>query len=286
MRSVFALAALLLGGCIGTVTPGEALVQVDVCGSQAEETRYSVLHGGYWWEGPCTDYYEIPTREQESTWDGENRSINFTGVDGQPVNVGLSVAYQVENEDDAIIRMVRKYGADVRNTVDGRVRNSTKDALQTCASQQELKVTDIYGQGKNALFECTETRVRDEYSADGLIINKLKLASEIRLPEQIRDAMVKANVADQQADQARREVEMTKAQAEKDIVVAEASAQARIIDATARAESNRLLSESLTPAVLEHRRLDIEAARIEKWKGDVPTTQLGQGSNVLFSLDN
>jgi len=48
--------------------------------------------------------------------------------------------------------------------------------------------------------------------------------------------------------------------------------------AKAEAESNRLRQQTLTPLLLQQ-------MWIEKWSGNVPTTMLGQGQNLMFGLN-
>jgi hypothetical protein len=50
-----------------------------------------------------------------------------------------------------------------------------------------------------------------------------------------------------------------------------------LANARAEAESNRLRQQTLTPMLLQQQ-------WIEKWRGNVPTTQLGANTQVLYGL--
>jgi regulator of protease activity HflC (stomatin/prohibitin superfamily) len=97
--------------------------------------------------------------------------------------------------------------------------------------------------------------------------------------------MEKAQAATQEADRTQREVEIAKADAEKRVIAAQAEADANMIRAKGEAEANKLLTESLTSQVLDLRRMEVEEARIAKWNGSVPTTVLGQGGGVFYTID-
>ena len=59
---------------------------------------------------------------------------------------------------------------------------------------------------------------------------------------------------------------------------------AQIERARGEAESNRLRVASVTPQLLELKRLENERARIEKWNGDVPRMVVGEKSGFLMQL--
>ena len=61
------------------------------------------------------------------------------------------------------------------------------------------------------------------------------------------------------------------------MATANGNAEAMLANARAEAESNRLRQQTLTPMLLQQQ-------WIEKWKGNVPTTQLGANTQVLYGL--
>jgi regulator of protease activity HflC (stomatin/prohibitin superfamily) len=292
--STVAIFAMIgLGGC-ATVTPGEVTIQVAVCGTSEDVDRYTVIHGGRYWSSPCSEFYKIPTREQRAVWtrsanegSPNDESITFSGIDGQPVNIDMGIGYMVNAEsDDDIIKMVRTYGPDLEVTIDSRVRDSARDALNMCAAADEYTVQDIYGAKKDELLSCAEKSLQEEFNDNGLIVTRLTLNSEIRLPPTIKSRMEEAQAATQEADKVRRQVEMTKAEGEKRVAAAEAAAAARKLEAEstaeamqiraeAEAEANRIITRSLTPEVLKMRQLEIQLKQAERWDGKLPQTIMG-----------
>jgi len=275
---------LSMAGC-SSITPGFIAIKVQLNASSDAE-RYTVIHGGRYWASPNVDYYEVPTMEQRSVWtagsdEGSpiNESISFAGKDGQSVNVDVGVGYILSDDDDLIVKMVRTYGLDLDRTIDGKVRDSVRNALNMCSAP--YTVEQIYGEAKGPLFDCALKNVNDEFSPNGLNVVRLTLNSEIRLPEQVMKALENAVAASQEADKTRRQLEQTKAEGEKTVAQAEAEAKATLARATAQAEANRILAASTTPAILELKRLDNQRAQIDKWNGVLPVTSLGGATPLL-----
>lgn len=284
MRSlIFAVLAVALSGC-STVTPGTSTVRVTVCGEAEDSERYSVIKSGrYWWGSPCTDHFTIPLREQRAVWtrsedegSSTDESISFSaGTDGQPLNVDVGIGFQIPDDDESIIKMIRTYGPYLEETVNDRVRDQVRHNLNTCAADMLMSVQDIYGIRKGELFTCAEERLQEEFNPNGLMITRLTLNSEVRLPPTIKAAMERAQAATQEADQARRELEKTRAEQEKVIIEATATADAAEILARGEAEANRIITESLTPEVLSLKRLEIQLKQAETWNGELPSTIMG-----------
>ena len=76
---------------------------------------------------------------------------------------------------------------------------------------------------------------------------------------------------------AENQVKTAEAQAKIKVAKAEGNAQALLTEARAEAESNRLRQSTLTPMILQQK-------WIEKWSGNLPSTQLGSGTNVMYGL--
>ena len=76
---------------------------------------------------------------------------------------------------------------------------------------------------------------------------------------------------------AQTKLERARANAEAKLINAKASAEAAVINAKGQAEANRLLTESLTPMILEYN-------KIKRWNGKLPTTSVGQGSSTIIGL--
>lgn len=261
-----------------TVDPGTVTLAVDVATTD-EDSRYEVLRGGRYWPlfSPNTNYYSLPTMEQRAVWAAAtaegapvDESITFAGKDGQPVNVDVGVGFILGDGDSAILDMVRTYGVDLDKTIDTRVRDATRNAMNLCAAG--MSIEDIYGERKAELMDCALGKVRAEFEGHGLHIVRLTLNSEIRLPPKVKAAMEEALAANQRAAQVRNEVETTKAEGEKRIAAAQAEAEATRLAAEAKANADKLRGGSITTETLRIQELEIQRILAEKWDGKLPTS--------------
>lgn len=280
------LALTLLSAC-ATATPGTVLLSVNKAAN--DDNRYSVIHGGWVCDicRPTVDFYSIPTTEQRVVWaasenEGGKRdeSITFNGKDGQPVNVDMAIGYQVSTDDDLIVKLVQTYGLDISSTIHGRVRDSVRSQMNTCAGH--MSVEDIYGEKKAELIQCVHDAVSAEYAPNGLVVTRLTLNSEIRLPQAVKEAMTSATAATQNATRVQNEVALTRAEGEKRVTAAQAEAEAILTKAKAEAEANRVISASLSPELIELRRIEVQRAQAEKWNGQLPSTVMGGEVPMLY----
>lgn len=61
-------------------------------------------------------------------------------------------------------------------------------------------------------------------------------------------------------------------------------ARSTVTRAQGEADANRIRQTSITPQLLELRRLENQRAYIDKWNGQLPTVQAGQGMGLLMQL--
>jgi regulator of protease activity HflC (stomatin/prohibitin superfamily) len=110
---------------------------------------------------------------------------------------------------------------------------------------------------------------------EGFVINQF--TSNLVYPDSFKKAINAKNNAVQAALMAENKVKQAEAEAKIKVATANGNAEALLANARAEAESNRLRQQTLTPMLLQQQ-------WIEKWKGNVPTTQLGTNTQVLYGL--
>lgn len=288
MRRFFAVPLLALFGGCATVTPGTAVVEVPVCGGNSAP---QVLHQGRYWPALayCTNYYTIVTREQRAVWtlgstEGSpvDESITFAGKDGQKVNIDVGVGFAIAPTDTDMLKMVQTFGYDVDQIIHTRVRDSVRNGLNMCASP--MTVDEIYGPRKEELFKCAEDKVQEEFNPKGLLITRLTLNSEVRLPKQVQEAMEASTAATQNAQRVEREVASAEAEGKKTVATARAAAEARMASAAAEADANRLIASSITAELLKLRELDIEQKKAERWDGKLPVVSGGGNASMILDV--
>jgi regulator of protease activity HflC (stomatin/prohibitin superfamily) len=130
-------------------------------------------------------------------------------------------------------------------------------------------------------MECAHKLVRDEYEPNGLLIERLTLNSEIRLPTKVREAMEGRITASAEAERVRREVETIEAEGAKKIAAARAEAEALRLEAESEAAADKARASAITPETIRLKELEVQAAYAEKWNGQLPTTIMGDSVPLL-----
>lgn len=107
--------------------------------------------------------------------------------------------------------------------------------------------------------------------------NVSQLRTNIVPPKEITEAINAKTKAVQEAQAALQQKIVAEAQAQTQIAKAKGDSAQAVIAAAGRAEAVRKEQQYLTP-------LYIDYLKIQKWKGDVPTTVLGNNTSTLISL--
>jgi regulator of protease activity HflC (stomatin/prohibitin superfamily) len=105
-----------------------------------------------------------------------------------------------------------------------------------------------------------------------------------RVPGVIAQAITAKAQAIQEAERAKNELATTQAEAAKKIAEAEGDAKSAVTRAQGEADANRIRQNSLTPQLLELRRLENQQALIEKWNGQLPTVEAGEKGALMLQL--
>lgn len=275
MRNKFLLACgiiimLVLGlwSCshLQRVKPGTVAVKVYLLGG-SKGVDYEELGVGRYWVGINEELHHFPIFTQNYVWTMDKRegseddeSITFQTVEGLSVNADVGISYHIDPKKVGSI--FQKYRRGVDEITDVFLRNYVRDAFLAKAST--LPVEAVYGEGKAELIKTVMETVSKEVEAQGIMIEKIYLVSDFRLPKPVVDSLNAKIGATQRAQQKENEIRETKAEAEKSVAKAEGDAKSILAVATAQAEANRILSKSLTPELVSYK-------SIEKWNGVLPT---------------
>jgi regulator of protease activity HflC (stomatin/prohibitin superfamily) len=145
-------------------------------------------------------------------------------------------------------------------------------------------VEDIYGEKKAQFLNEVEAKIQAKLTPVGVGVQQFGFIGAPRVPQVIAIAITAKAQAIQQAERARNELATTQAEAAKKIAEAEGDAKSQVTRAQGEADSNRIRQASLTPQLLELRRLENAKALIDKWNGQLPTVESGQGSGMILQL--
>ena len=159
------------------------------------------------------------------------------------------------------------------------VRNSLNEVAST------YTLENIYGENKAHFLAEARERVQEQVLPVGVVIQQFGFIGKPRFSAAIEQAIIQKTQAITEAERARNQLAVTQAEMAKMVAQAEGEARSAIERARGEAEANRLRQASLTPMLLELRRLENERARIERWNGELPRTLIsGSKENLLMHL--
>ena len=164
----------------------------------------------------------------------------------------------------------------------GILRDIVRNSLNEVAST--YVVEDIYGEGKAEFLHKGEAMIQAKVSPVGVTVQQFGFIGAPRGPQVIATAVTAKAQAIQQSERARNELATTQAEAAKKIAEAEGDAKSLVTRAQGEADANRIRQNSLTPQLLELRRIENNRTLIEKWNGQLPTVQSGQGGALMLQL--
>jgi len=117
----------------------------------------------------------------------------------------------------------------------------------------------------------------------GISVQQFGFIGAPRVPSVIANAITAKAQAIQEAERAKNELATMQAEAAKKIAAAEGDAKSQVLRAQGEADANRIRQSSLTPQLLELRRLENQRALIDRWNGQLPTLASGQ-SGIMLQL--
>lgn len=258
--AIAGLAVVLIGYgllSISTVPPGYVGVVVQL----GQVQPYTLPPGIYFRPFLVQNVIAFETRVRPHAFkeidasSKEYQSVKLTGtlnfsVDAQQAGdlyqrVGLDFADRVIDSafSDLIKEIVPQYAVTDILAKREEIRSRTKDRLTEALGRYGIHVEDIY---------LTNIAFSPEYTA---AIEQKQVAAQ--LVEREREVLNQKRI---QADQAEAE--------------AQGAARAEIARAQGAAEANRLLTESITPALIDYQ-------RVQKWDGKMPLYQGGDATVML-----
>jgi regulator of protease activity HflC (stomatin/prohibitin superfamily) len=239
------------------VPAGHKGVIVNLYGSDKGVSEETVGVGRYYL-GWNKELYLFPVFLQNYTWAGEEQ-ITMQTSEGLSISADVGVTYNIHPEN--VSKVFQKYRLGIDEITHTFLHNMVRDAMNQVSST--MTVEQLYGDKKEQFIVKVNDIVKKECLEVGIDMDKIYLIGSFKLPDNVVESINAKIQASQNAMKVENEVATAKAEALKTVVVAEAEAQRILIDAKARAESNRLLSESLTTSFIQYQTL-------LKWDGKLP----------------
>ena len=202
----------------------------------------------------------------ENTATSANRAIFGETSDNIGIYVGMNCTAMIE-EKDATKFLYRYNNTPLETIIDTDIKKMVEDRFNT----ETAKYTSTeLGAQKATIMEDVKNYVVEYFKEYGITITVLGLKEGISFENPAIQTAIDEKFASEQ------ELVIQQNLNEANIAKAEAEAEAVIIAAEAQAEANKLLSQSLTPAVLSQ-------MYYEKWDGKLPYLY-GANSNSIIQV--
>lgn len=271
--AIVLIVALILGVmCIEKIPRGHVGSIYSIRGGTSDE----VLTEGWHMVSPTKKVteYSIATEQLLLTQDERDgskndESFNATCKDGV-LNVDLEMSYHFEAED--IPTIARKYrGLSGLEIVDSIIKSKVKTYVNEVTS--EYTILEAYMDKKSELNQELTVHLKQVLAPYGIVVESATIP-RAEPDDAIKSAITERSKKAQEVEAAKQEQEKQKILAETKIIEAQGEADAAIARAEGEAEANRLISESLTPELLEQMEME---ARIEHgW-----VTIQGSGATIV-----
>jgi len=270
------------------IEAGHVGVEINLAGHQRGASEIPVRTGWVFYSPLWTQIIQFPTYVQTVKWTRDlneghpvNEEMGFNSKEGMAIFADVSLSYAIDPQkvpDFYIKYRVSDLDLFTHGILRDIVRNSLNEAASTYA------VEDIYGERKAEFLKKVETMIEQKVAPVGVSVQQFGFIGAPRVPVVIASAITAKAQAIQEAERARNELATTQAEAAKKIAQAEGEAKSLVTIAKGEAEANRIRQSSLTPQLLELRRIENNRAQIDKWNGQLPTVQSGPGGGILLQL--
>ncbi len=264
MVAAFALSALLAAAStVRVVDPGYGGVMV-LFGRVRPEPLPSGLH----MINPFCNLVQMEVRTRNYTMssqhdEGQRRgddSISVITSDGLTVNLDVTVLYAMD-----LARLPDIYRTLGENVEERLIRSEIRSAIRDAAAS--LAATDLYSAKRQEFVAWVTKTLTERFTSRGISLEQV-LLRDVRLPQQITQAINAKIAADQEAQKMTFVLQKEKQEAER-----------KRIEAEGQAKAQEIVSKSLTPQILDYQR--IQALKDIGAHGNLVITGSGGGTPLI-----
>jgi regulator of protease activity HflC (stomatin/prohibitin superfamily) len=273
---------------ITRIGAGYTGVEILLSGSQRGPSEIPIRTGWVFYSPLRSQIIEFPTYVQTVKWTHDlseghavNEEMSFNSKEGMEIYSDVSLSYAIDPQktpDFYLKYRVNNLDAFTHGILRDIVRNSLNEVASTYTVEQ------IYGEQKADFLHKVEALIQDKVAPVGVGIQQFGFIGAPRVPDVIAQAITAKAQAIQNAERARNELAETQAQAAKQIAEADGEAKSEVTRAQGEAEANRIRQTSITPQLLELRKLENQRALIDKWNGQLPTVETNGASGMMLQL--
>ncbi|HEY0760549.1 MAG TPA: SPFH domain-containing protein [Acidisarcina sp.] len=282
------IAVIIFFTYIASVTrigAGYVGVEIVLSGSQRGPAEIPIRTGWVFYSPLRSQIIEFPTFVQTVKWtrdlnegNAANEEMSFNTKEGMEIYADVSLSYAIEPRK--VPDFYVKYRlSDLYGFTHGILRDVVRNSLNEVAST--YSVEQIYGEQKAEFLNKVQALIQQKMESVGVSIQQFGFIGAPRVPPVIAAAITSKAQAIQDAERARNELAKTQAEAAKTVAEAEGEAKAAVTRANGEAEANRIRQTSLTPQLLELRKIENQKALIDRWNGQLPTVSTGQGGLLM-----
>ncbi len=254
---------VLLGSMAVIIPPGQAGVVV-LFGTVREQ----VLPAGLHFINPFSQVVEMEVRTRNYTMSGiadegqkkGDDSIPVITSDGLTVKLDATVFYHLDQE--RCPKIYEKIGTDVEGQI---LRSQIRTSLRDAAAG--LSATELYTTHRMGFVENVTKTLTTAFKERGIVMEQVLLRN-VLLPDQITKAINDKIAADQDAQKMAFVLQKEKQEAER-----------KRIEAEGQAKAQQIVSQSLTPQIIEYQR--IQALRDIGAKGNLIITPMGGATPMI-----
>jgi regulator of protease activity HflC (stomatin/prohibitin superfamily) len=255
--------ALFVGSMAVIVPPGQAGVVV-LFGKVREEALPSGLH----LVNPFASITEMEIRTRNYTMsnvadEGQvagDDSIQVITSDGLTVKLDCTIFYSLQLAK--VAKIYQEIGPDVEGKI---LRSEIRASLRDAAAN--LLATELYTSKRQAFVDQVTKSLKTSFESRGVTMEQVLLRN-VLLPEQITKAINDKIAADQEAQKMAFILLKEKQEAER-----------KRIEAEGQARAQQIVSQSLTPQIIEYQR--IQALRAIGEKGNLIITPMGGATPMI-----
>ena len=267
---------LVIHAKLERIQPGHVGVSVRKC-SGGGVSQDPIPTGYYWRELFCEDVIEYPISMQSliltkspTEGDPEDQSITVTSSEGLKINLDIALNFTLDAKE--VPHIYERWRSDIKDISHKYIRQTIRESLQLTFAKYTAE--ELYSNKKEIARAEAEEFMRKRLEPLGFVISQFTL-NRIEPPDQVIQAINNKVAMVQQAQQSEQEVRKKQAEAAQQVAVAkgeadamrthaEGEAQAIQLRAEAQAHANKILSDSVTPQLVEYE-------KAIKWDGKLPT---------------
>jgi regulator of protease activity HflC (stomatin/prohibitin superfamily) len=265
---LFLIVLAIFGSC-ENIDSGNIGIKVNKFGTGRGVSGVTECAGTVFYNPFTTTIYEFPINIRHKEYVDEG-SFVVNSKDGSEFHVSPIVNYRI-NPDKAT-QIFAKYRKDLDGIENGFLKTAVTEAFRIVTNSY---TADQLISSREAFDSKVKQVLRKQLEPEGFILDQF--TTNLEYPASFKNAINAKNNAVQKALMAENRVKQAEAEAKIKVATAEGDAQSTLTRARAEAEANKLKQATLTPLLIQQQ-------WIEAWKGDVPTTVLGSGTNVMYGL--